>query len=61
MKITVSVGVARLRDGDLAASMRDADAALYRAKALGRNRVAAGEGDMTDAPRAMKAGFRIVR
>ena len=61
VKITVSIGVARLRNGDLAASMRDADAALYRAKALGRNRVAAGEGDMTDAPRAMKAGFRIVR
>jgi diguanylate cyclase (GGDEF)-like protein len=59
--ITVSIGVARLRDGDLAASLRDADAALYRAKALGRNRVAAGEGDIPDPPRAMKAGFRIVR
>ncbi len=57
----MSIGVARLRDGDLAASLRDADAALYRAKALGRNRVAAVEGDMSDPPRAMKAGFRIVR
>ena len=61
VKITVSIGAARLRDGDLAASMRDADAALYRAKALGRNRVAAGEGDRADTPRPMKAGFRIVR
>lgn len=61
VKITVSVGVARLRDGDLAASMRDADAALYRAKALGRNQVAAGEGDMPGQPRATKAGLRIVR
>jgi diguanylate cyclase (GGDEF)-like protein len=61
VKITVSIGVARLRDGDLAASMRDADAALYRAKAQGRDRVAAGEDDMADSPRAMKAGFRIVR
>jgi PleD family two-component response regulator len=57
----VSIGVARLRDGDLAASMRDADAALYRAKAQGRDRVAAGEDDMADSPRAMKGGFRIVR
>jgi diguanylate cyclase (GGDEF)-like protein len=61
VEITVSIGVARLRDGDLAASLRDADGALYRAKALGRNRVAAGAGDMPDSPRAMKAGFRIVR
>jgi hypothetical protein len=41
--------------------MRDADAALYRAKALGRNRVAVGEGDMPGQPRATKAGLRIVR
>jgi hypothetical protein len=56
----VSVGIARLRDGDLPASMRDADAALYRAKALGRNRVAVGEG-LSEPPRVTKAGLRIVR
>ena len=61
VKITVSIGIARLRDGDLAVSIRDADAALYRAKALGRNRVAVGEGDMPGQPRATKAGLRIVR
>jgi hypothetical protein len=50
-----------LRYGDLPASMRDADAALYRAKALGCNRVAVGEDDMPGQPRATKAGLRIVR
>ena len=60
VKITVSIGIARLRDGDLAASIRDADAALYRAKALGRNRVAVGEG-LSEPPRVTKAGLRIVR
>ena len=61
VKITVSIGVAPLRDCDLAAAIRNADAALYRAKARGRNRVAAGEGDMVDPPRATKTGLRIVR
>ncbi len=39
LQFTVSIGLAPLADGDLAASMRRADAALYRAKALGRNQV----------------------
>src|SRR5262249_346267 len=39
LEITVSIGVARLEDADLQAAMRRADIALYRAKALGRNRV----------------------
>ncbi|NNM61074.1 MAG: diguanylate cyclase, partial [Steroidobacteraceae bacterium] len=50
--LTVSVGVAALSPGrhetDLAALanrlLADADAALYRAKALGRNRVQVGAG-----------------
>lgn len=37
--ITASIGVAPLIDGDFRAAVRDADAALYRAKELGRNRV----------------------
>ena len=37
-RITASIGLARLED-DLQAAMRNADVALYRAKALGRNRV----------------------
>jgi diguanylate cyclase (GGDEF)-like protein len=43
LRITASIGLARL-DGDLEMAMRKADAALYRAKALGRNRVQ-GAGD----------------
>jgi diguanylate cyclase (GGDEF)-like protein len=36
---TVSIGVAALRDGDAARMLRDADDALYVAKATGRDRV----------------------
>ena len=40
LRITVSIGLTRLDDdGDLRASIRKADIALYRAKALGRNLV----------------------
>ena len=41
-RITVSIGVAAFRDGDLQASLRSADEALYRAKANGRNQVVNG-------------------
>jgi diguanylate cyclase (GGDEF)-like protein len=40
LRITVSIGVALLQDGDLLAAIRAADEALYRAKADGRNRIA---------------------
>jgi diguanylate cyclase (GGDEF)-like protein len=40
LRITVSVGLTRVDDdGDLRASIRKADIALYRAKALGHNLV----------------------
>jgi diguanylate cyclase (GGDEF)-like protein len=38
-RVTVSIGVAAFKGGDLQASFRQADAALYRAKACGRDRV----------------------
>lgn len=42
--VTVSIGVALLRSGEIAAALQKADQALYRAKAEGRNRVAAEQG-----------------
>ena len=42
--MTVSIGVAQLRDGDFDGTLQQADKALYRAKAEGRNRSAAGRG-----------------
>jgi diguanylate cyclase (GGDEF)-like protein len=39
--VTASIGVAVLRNGDTATLLRDADLALYTAKANGRNRVEA--------------------
>ena len=38
LRITASIGLARF-DGDVESTIRKADAALYRAKALGRNQV----------------------
>ena len=55
--VTASIGVAPLRNGDLATSIRNADAALYRAKIWGRNQVAVAESDMR-LPRARGAGLR---
>jgi hypothetical protein len=60
VEFTASIGVAPLRNNDLAASIRNADAALFRAKASGRNQVAAVEGGMPDPPRVSRATLRIV-
>jgi diguanylate cyclase (GGDEF)-like protein len=47
IRLTVSIGVAEAdnRTGDFAALMKDADAALYRAKQEGRNRVCSAQVD----------------
>ncbi|TBR27669.1 MAG: GGDEF domain-containing protein, partial [Reyranella sp.] len=42
LRITASIGLARL-DGDVETTIRKADSALYRAKALGRNQVQSAE------------------
>jgi diguanylate cyclase (GGDEF)-like protein len=46
--LTVSIGIARLRNDDITAALHDADQALYRAKAAGRNRVAGNDGSAID-------------
>ncbi|MBV8188267.1 MAG: GGDEF domain-containing protein [Alphaproteobacteria bacterium] len=43
--LTVSIGLAPLRGGDIDAALQLADKALYRAKGAGRNRVATWDGD----------------
>jgi diguanylate cyclase (GGDEF)-like protein len=59
LEFTASIGVAPLRNSDLATSIRNADAALYRAKLWGRNQVAVAESDVR-LTRARRAGLRIV-
>jgi diguanylate cyclase (GGDEF)-like protein len=61
LNITVSVGVSALRNGDLVASVSDADDALYRAKGLGRNQVAVSQGDVLRTASASRSKLRIVR
>jgi diguanylate cyclase (GGDEF)-like protein len=48
LKLTVSIGVAALSDGDLAAALRSADEALYQAKDQGRDRVVFGQRKLPD-------------
>lgn len=43
-KVTISLGVAPLHDGDTETLIREADRALYRAKSLGRDRVVSSQG-----------------
>lgn len=45
-RVTVSIGIAAFQGGDLQASFRRADEALYRAKAGGRDQVVVGTGDL---------------
>jgi PleD family two-component response regulator len=59
--VTVSVGVARVRDGDLVGSVNDADEALYVAKGQGRNQVAVAPGDAAKPAGQGKSRLRIVR
>jgi diguanylate cyclase (GGDEF)-like protein len=59
LEFTASIGIAPLRNRDLATSIRKADAALYRAKNWGRNQVVIAESDMR-LTRARGAGLRSV-
>jgi diguanylate cyclase (GGDEF)-like protein len=59
--ITVSIGVAALRDGDLVAAIGLADAALYQAKGCGRNQVVAAQDDGSTATTSRTPRFRVVR
>jgi diguanylate cyclase (GGDEF)-like protein len=61
LTITVSIGISALRNGDLVASISDADEALYRAKGLGRNQVAVTHGDPPRSASAGRSKLRIVR
>ena len=48
LKLTVSIGVAALADGDLDAAIRSADQALYQAKDQGRDQVILSQRKVTD-------------
>jgi diguanylate cyclase (GGDEF)-like protein len=61
VKLTVSIGVAALHDGDLAASIRTADDALYQAKARGRNQVVVGERKVAEPRGVKKSMFGLAR
>ena len=57
LKLTVSIGVAALHDGDLGAAIRNAEDALHLAKAQGRDRVVLGERKVADAGDTPAVGF----
>jgi len=58
LRITVSIGVAPLQQGDLRAAIRKADDALYQAKALGRDQVALAA-DREPFPQVFQQGILI--
>jgi diguanylate cyclase (GGDEF)-like protein len=57
LKLTVSIGVAALGDGDLGAAIRNAQDALHLAKAQGRDRVVLSERRLADAGDTPAVGF----
>jgi len=59
--ITVSIGVAPVRTGDLVASVNDADDALYVAKGRGRNQVAVAASDAARSASPGRSRLRIIR
>jgi diguanylate cyclase (GGDEF)-like protein len=61
LRITVSIGIAALRKGDLEASINDADEALYRAKSQGRNRLAVAGVTFPKSANSGGSKLRVVR
>ncbi len=57
LNITVSIGVAALHDGDVRASLRYADEALYRAKDRGRDQVVVGPRDWPNSRGVKSSAF----
>jgi diguanylate cyclase (GGDEF)-like protein len=61
LKITVSIGIAALHDGDLGAAIRSADEALYQAKAQGRDQVVFGQRKIPDPRNVKNSVFGLAR
>jgi diguanylate cyclase (GGDEF)-like protein len=61
LKLTVSIGVAALSDGDLGAAIRNADEALYQAKDRGRDQVILSQRKIPDSRGAKKSMFGLAR
>ena len=61
LKLTVSIGVAALADGDLDAAIRSADQALYQAKDQGRDQVILSQRKSPEPGGANKSTFGLAR